>query len=654
MKHLGDITKLNGYEMEPVDCITGGSPCQDLSVAGQRAGLSGARSGLFLHQIRIVKEMREHERKQGKSGTAIRPRFMVWENVAGVFSSGTPKGADFAAVLTEIIRIVQAEAPAVPVPKDGWPRTGCIYDNMGRWSVAWRLHDAQFWGVPQRRSRVAVVADFAGLAAPEVLFERKGLSWDPEPGKATGQAAPSGAGGSFDPAGIDPASEVIPIHDKATRCQGGGPSRNHDGAGNGLGIGKPGDPCPTLATCDRHSVLAVNLSQDPIFSLDRTPCISSGSSDHGQAMCGVLCLNDQGGDAMAVSQDKTGTLRAQTHGHEPILLESNQNHATVQTNGVSTTLPASMGMGGGYVPMVCAGFKHKAASSSGSIGFQAEQAPTLIADQTSAVLEPRPPITAFSQNQRDEVRDLHDCAGALAAEPGVKQQTFVYENHGKDARYKGPVSVSQTVSAYFGTGGNNAPLAMREAVSIGNGQLNQITMEQQANTLDAMHDPQAVMVAHSLRARGNDPCREDAATYPISQGMVRRLTPLECERLQGFPDYWTQIGEVIGSENWTDEYGQEHTELLYEYTDSTGKKRKTSDSARYKALGNSIALPFWFYLLRRISALYERPATLGSLFDGIGGFPLCWERCNGKGTARWASEIEEFPMAVTRFHFGAE
>ena len=111
---------------------------------------------------------------------------------------------------------------------------------------------------------------------------------------------------------------------------------------------------------------------------------------------------------------------------------------------------------------------------------------------------------------------------------------------------------------------------------------------------------------------------------------VRRLTPTECERLQGYPDGWTDIGE---------------------WTDSKGKKRQTTDSARYKALGNSIALPFWFYILRRISAQYERPATLGSLFDGIGGFPLCWERCNGPGTALWASEIEEFPIAVTKVHF---
>lgn len=112
--------------------------------------------------------------------------------------------------------------------------------------------------------------------------------------------------------------------------------------------------------------------------------------------------------------------------------------------------------------------------------------------------------------------------------------------------------------------------------------------------------------------------------------VVRRLTPTECERLQGFPDGWTDIGE---------------------WTDTKGTKHKEADSPRYKALGNSIALPFWFYLLRRMSAQYERPATLGSLFDGIGGFPLCWERCNGKGTAIWASEIEEFCIAVTKKHF---
>lgn len=148
---------------------------------------------------------------------------------------------------------------------------------------------------------------------------------------------------------------------------------------------------------------------------------------------------------------------------------------------------------------------------------------------------------------------------------------------------------------------------------------------------------------------------------------VRRLTPTECERLQGYPDGWTIVGypEMVEVKDYKiayDDDGNEiskecvgtHKEMQYFYKDENGKRKKCSDSARYKALGNSIALPYWFHLLRKISAQYERPATLGSLFDGIGGFPLCWERCNGTGTARWASEIEEFPIAVTKKHFGDE
>ena len=181
MKHLGDITKINGAEIPPVDCITGGSPCQDLSVAGKRAGLDGERSGLFMEQVRIVKEMRAKEKADGRTDEFIRPRFMVWENVPGAFSSNN--GKDFQAVLTEIVRIVEPDAPDVPMPDKGkWTKSGCIYDEMGRWSIAGRVHDAQFWGVPQRRKRIALVADFGGLAAPEVQFERKGLSRDTEPG----------------------------------------------------------------------------------------------------------------------------------------------------------------------------------------------------------------------------------------------------------------------------------------------------------------------------------------------------------------------------------------------------------------------------------------------------------------------------------------
>lgn len=140
-------------------------------------------------------------------------------------------------------------------------------------------------------------------------------------------------------------------------------------------------------------------------------------------------------------------------------------------------------------------------------------------------------------------------------------------------------------------------------------------------------------VSHALRAKAACAYREDAETYPVQNMVVRRLTPMECERLQGFPDHWTDIGE------WTDE---------------KGKKHKDADSPRYKALGNSIALPFWEWMLRRMARYLPEDATLGSLFDGIGGFPLVFERIHGKGTARWASEIEQFPIAVTKIRFPEE
>ena len=179
MKHYGDITKLSGYDLPAVDCITGGSPCQDLSVAGKRAGLDGERSGLFMEQIRIKKEMRENDRRNGRTDEFIRPRFMVWENVPGAFSSNG--GEDFRIVLEETARIAD-ETAVIPRLEGGqkWSSAGAILGDG--WSIAWRVHDAQFWGVPQRRKRIALVADFGGQSAPEILFERKSVSRDFEQG----------------------------------------------------------------------------------------------------------------------------------------------------------------------------------------------------------------------------------------------------------------------------------------------------------------------------------------------------------------------------------------------------------------------------------------------------------------------------------------
>lgn len=519
MKHLGDITKINWFEVEPVDCVTGGSPCQDLSVAGKRAGLAGERSGLYMEQIRCIKELRQNDVNNGRTGAMVRPRWMVWENVPGAFSSNG--GKDFAAVLEEAVKIVEPQAPSIPVPDKGWPSAGCLSDVDGKWSIAWRLHDAQFWGVPQRRKRIALVCDFGGHTAPEILFERKGLRGDTAEGETAREriAGDAEAGASY----------AVPINDKATRWQGGGESRNHDGSGNGLGIGKDGDPSPTLTAGDRHGVMcgftnrgyftgdiAETLRSDPhgayphVCAIDTyshsitgdvTCCLTAvGAGDPTKSGPSVLYLNDQGGSIMSASEDVSGRLRAQE---------------------VSQTLNTT-----------------------------------------------------------------HD------------KQAILYQ----------PKSAMEE---------NWAESKIKNAIRAGESKVSHAVICED--------------VSHTLRAKANCAYREDTETYPVQNMIVRRLTPLECERLQGYPDGWTDIGEWI---------------------DNKGKKHKAADSPRYKALGNSIALPFWFWLLRRISAQYERPATLGSLFDGIGGFPLCWERCNGKGTALWASEIEEFPMAVTKIRFG--
>lgn len=583
MKHLGDITKINGAEIEAVDVITGGSPCQDLSIAGKRAGLAGARSGLFMEQVRIVKEMREHDRKSGRTGDMVRPRFMVWENVPGAFSSN--KGRDFAAVLEEIIRIAEPEAPDIEVPEKGWPTWGGYHDEVGgRWSVAWRVHDAQYWGVPQRRRRISVVADFGGDTAGEILFERKSVSRHPAESGTAGERLATGAEGG--------ASYSVRIRGG---CDGGGKGALvQEDKGGTLGIGKEGDPSPTLTAGDRHGVayisgvdgyngdltgdvastigvncgmstgrngvMELSANENGGMAQDSVLCagFKLGNSEQARSIgyaeeqsptlnaeCGgnkpaVLCLNDQGGNVMGVSHDVSGTLRAQEHGHQPAVI-------------------------------------------------------------------------AFAQNQREEVRNVGDKAVSLAAEVGMHCQTFVAldMSHACDV-IRDCGEISPSLQARMGTGGNQIPLTYQ---------------------MQGFGDYNAGEVASSCKQRDFKDSTDLVCAVVRTVMIVRRLTPMECERLQGYPDGWTDIGE---------------------WMDSKGKRHKDADSPRYKALGNSIALPFWDFLAKRISAQYLRPVTMGSLFDGIGGFPLVFERHNGKGSARWASEIEEFPIAVTKLRFGED
>lgn len=205
MVHVGDITKLDGAKLPPVDIVCGGSPCQDLSVAGARAGLAGARSGLFMEQCRIVKEMRNADiLLRGRTGVSVRPRFMVWENVPGAFSSGEPKGEDFRIVLEEILRIKYGPVH-VPGPHPwAWGPAGeaILGDDL---SLAWRTLDAQHWGVPQRRNRIFLVADFGGRCASWILFDKEGLPGDTSQGEGAREApAPAVGAGPYGPGGADP------------------------------------------------------------------------------------------------------------------------------------------------------------------------------------------------------------------------------------------------------------------------------------------------------------------------------------------------------------------------------------------------------------------------------------------------------------------
>lgn len=553
MKHLGDITKINGAEIEAVDVITGGSPCQDLSIAGKRAGLAGARSGLCMEQVRIVKEMREHDRKSGRTGDMVRPRFMVWENVPGAFSSN--KGRDFAAVLEEIIRIAEPEAPDIEVPEKGWPTWGGYHDEVGgRWSVAWRVHDAQYWGVPQRRRRISVVADFGGDTAGEILFERKSVSGHPAESGAAGErlagTAENGASyavrirGGCDGGGkgalvqTEKSGMLGTGNDQTIFCLQGNAIDRADTAGcNGKGWRE--DVSYTLNTIDRPAVCAgfklgnSEQARSIGYAEEQSPTLNAECGGNKPA---VMCLNDQGGNVMGVSHDVSGTLRAQEHGHQPSILDMSHACDIIRDCGeIVPSLQARMGTGGNQIP-----------------------------------------LTYQMQGFGDY------CEGEVAS--SCKQRDF------KDSTDL----VCAVDCRNFREGGET------------NG---------------------------TLQAKSNGGTSYNLQNTGRTGMVVRRLTPMECERLQGFPDHWTDIGE---------------------WRDSKGKLRKPSDSPRYKALGNSIALPFWDFLAKRISAQYLRPVTMGSLFDGIGGFPLVFERHNGKGTARWASEIEEFPIAVTKLRFGED
>lgn len=540
---------------------------QDLSIAGKRAGLAGARSGLYMEQIRIIKEMRERDRRMGRTGEFVRPRYMVWENVPGAFSSNG--GKDFAAVLEEAIRIAEPEAPDIEVPEKGWNTWGGYHDEMGgRWSVAWRVLDAQHWGVPQRRRRIALVADFGGDTAWEILFNRQSMSGYPAESGAEGEGPATGAESGAGGAGKDAGSVI---------CLQGNAIDRADTAGcNGKGWKE--DVCYTLNTIDRPAVCA-----------------------------GLDCLT-------------------------PWDCQSKRVYSEA---GVMPTLPAGENSGQNQEAVLCAGFKLGNSEQARSIGYAEEQAPTLNAECGGN----KPAVLCLNDQGGNVMGVSHDVSGTLRAQEHGHQPSILDMSHACDV-IRDCGEVAPSLQARMGTGGNQIPLTY-QMQGFGDyregGVASSCKQRDFKDSTDLVCSVDCRNFTEGGEINGTLQAKESGGqslnlNNTVRQNMVvRRLTPLECERLQGFPDHWTDLGE---------------------WTDSRGKRHKDADSPRYKALGNSIALPPWKWLLKRLCGNYERDATMASLFDGIGGFPLIWEQLNGRGTCLWASEIEEFPIAVTKRRFG--
>jgi DNA (cytosine-5)-methyltransferase 1 len=577
MKHLGDVTKISGYTAPIVDVIIGGSPCQDLSVAGKRAGLEGERSGLFMEQVRIVKEMRAKDEQQGRAGVDVRPRYMVWENVPGAFSSN--KGEDFRIVLEELAKVADKDA-VIPMPDKGkWTTCGCIVGDG--WSIAWRVLDAQFWGVPQRRRRIALVADFGGKSAPEVLFIRKSLHRHSESSKPKRKEPSSDASrslGTNDCLGADQYNAVI-LGDTVSTL----------GVNCGMSHGRQCILEPKV--CYAYDIGEARL-RTPSEYKDLSPTLSARCGTGGNNTPAVITFEPgiasrEGGH---IYEGVSGTLRA---------------NAVDNQMATAYTMQDREGCAGGGKGAL---IQKDRSAALRTVNSQYLFQPVKTFSKTHRAQSDKD-YESWSESETANTLNSFDTGDVRTTEVVIALDRASY-NQGKNAQYDFEVSDK----------GVNSPL-----VAKGPGAVCYGINGDKAGTLDSSYYKGCGM---------RQGVERDVVVTPVrTRYIVRRLTPLECERLQGYPDGWTDIGE---------------------WTDSNGKRHQTSDAARYKALGNSIALPPWKWVLKRLCACYERDATMASLFDGIGGFPKIWEELNGKGTCLWASEIEEFPMAVTKKRIGGD
>ena len=544
MKHYGDVSAQNGADLPPVDIITFGSPCQDMSVAGKRSGLDGERSALFYQAVRIVKEMRC--KTNGKY-----PRFVVWENVQGAFSSN--KGEDFRAVLSSLCKIKREDYAVPELPNGKWDNAGCI---MGEdFSLAWRLFDAQYWGVPQRRKRIYLVADFDGGSAGKILFESEGVS-------------------GYTPQGF----------------------RSWQGAAGGA----------------EESV---------------------GASS--------LCLNDQGGQRMDVTENFTATLRAASN-HPPLVFENHSQDTRYKGSlSVAQTVSSTYGMGGNNQPFVLETpktLKIRSGCEGGGKGalIQENKSATLSCNNDQTVFVPK--CYGICSKDSNSMKSDNPHSGFYEAEIS----RCLDANGGNPSCNQGGMAVVAVQGSMIGRAEKNGPqgsgigedvsftlnTADRHAVAFSQEAYDKYVENNTGSSLRAsggMYGGGSETLVYSTSKNSyHTEAEENLANTLVAtdykdpptvaeepQYIIRRLTPTECARLQGFPDWWC---DDLGTENQTEEdiaYWSEvfetHRKIM-----GTSTKPKTekqiikwlkdpySDAAEYKMWGNGVALPNVCFVLAGI------------------------------------------------------
>ena len=646
VKHYGDVNKLNGANLPPVDIITFGSPCQDMSIAGKRTGLDGSRSGLFYQAIRIIKEMRC--KSNGKY-----PRFAVWENVCGAFSSN--KGEDFQAVLESFCSVKSCEIDAARPTK--WHNAGEILGDD--FSIAWRVFDSQYWGIPQRRKRIYLVADFNGTSAGKILFNSEGLSGYSSESFRSWQAAARSITKSTGASGIGIDGYNGAVSDKAAtlgiNC---GMSTGRNGAIvlNDQGCGSPVET--SQPTAEKHRPSRQARPGDRMDVTEEKTCTLRAEAHHPPVImesAGFCTEHSAKSRSIGYEKEKSPTLRA---GVVPAAI-CYENHSMDtryrELGDIAPTVSATYGMGGNNQPFVVektydVRFTSEGTKNARQNVYETDTARTVdtggippdanqggiavveaygICSKDSNAMKSDNPNSGFYKAETSRTIDGNggnpSCNQGGIAVVAIEGNGTRPSHHGNGYSEEGvgyTLNTTEQHGVAYGIDratynmGQNAQYAISiqeevEPTMVAKGP-GAVAHPTYCTSKNSYHTRASEELADTLVASDykDPPTVND--TDDEMEYIVRRLTPTECARLQGFPDWWCSD---LASDNPTDEEIAKWREIFREYDEAMGKKTRPktdnqirkwlqnphSDSAEYKLWGNGVSLPVVFFVLAGIA-----------------------------------------------------